>query len=40
MLKIDLKKVLEEFGKTLDLELAFDADGLCMLTLDDEIPIA
>ena len=40
MLKIDLKKVLEEFGKTLDLELAFDADGLCVLTLDDAIPIA
>ena len=40
MLKIDLKKVLENFGKTLDLELAFDADGLCVLTLDEETPIA
>jgi len=39
MLKIDLKKVLDEFGKTLGLELAFDANGACVLTLDEETPI-
>ena len=39
MLKIELKKVLAEFGKTLGLELAFDANGVCALTLDEEMPI-
>ncbi len=39
MLKIDLRKVLAEFGKTLGLELAFDANGACVLTLDEETPI-
>jgi hypothetical protein len=40
MLKIDLKKVLAEFGENLGLELAFDDDGVCVLTLDEETPIA
>ena len=40
MLKIDLGKVLAEFGENLGLELAFDDDGLCVLTLDEETPIA
>ena len=40
MLKIDLRKVLAEFGETLGLELAFDDDGVCVLTLDEETPIA
>ena len=39
MLKIDLMKVLADFGETLGLELAFDADGACVLTLDEETPI-
>ncbi len=39
MLKIDLRKVLTEFGNTLGLELAFDANGVCVLTLDEETPI-
>ena len=39
MLKIDLKKVLDKFGKTLGLELAFDANGICVLALDEETPI-
>lgn len=40
MLKIDLKKVLENFGNTLGLELDFDENGLCVLALDEETPIA
>ena len=39
MLKIDLRKVLTEFGDTFGLELAFDANGVCVLTLDEETPI-
>ena len=39
MLKIDLEKVLAKFGQTLGLDLAFDGDGACALTLDDETPI-
>ena len=39
MLKIDLRKVLTEFGNTFGLELAFDANGVCVLTLDEETPI-
>ena len=39
MLKIDLGKVLSKFGQTLGLDLAFDGDSACALTLDDETPI-
>lgn len=39
MLTIDLEKVLAEFGQALGLDLAFDRDGTCMLTLDDETPV-
>ena len=39
MLNIDLRKVLAEFGNTLGAELAFDAKGVCALTLNDETPI-
>ena len=39
MLKIDLEKVLAEFGQTLGLDLAFDGDGACALTLDEETPV-
>ena len=40
MLKIDLRKVLAEFGEALGLELAFDDNGVCVLTLDEDTPIA
>ena len=39
MLNINIMKVLAEFGKTLGVELAFDANGVCALTLDEETPI-
>ncbi len=39
MLKIDLGKILAEFGNALGLELAFDDKGVCGLTLDEETPI-
>ena len=39
MLKIDLRKILADFGKTFDLELAFDPNGVCALALNEETPI-
>ena len=39
MLNIDRRKVLAEFGNTLGAEFAFDANGACVLTLDEETPI-
>ena len=39
MLTIDLRKVLAEFGKALGTELAFDDNGTCALTLNEETPI-
>ena len=39
MLKIDLGKILAEFGNTFGLELAFDDNGVCVLALDEETPI-
>ena len=40
MLDIDLKKVLADFGDALGIELAFDAQGACVLTVGDETPVA
>ena len=39
MLNIDLRKVLEEFGNTLGLDLAFDDNGICVLALEEETTI-
>ena len=39
MLSINLRKVLAEFGNTLGTELAFDENGVCALTLNEETPI-
>lgn len=39
MLAINLGKVLADFGEALGMELSFDENGACVLTVDDEAPV-